>query len=102
MHLVELLLPLFDNDGNRLPAALYRQTRDELVSRFGGLTAFSRAPAEGLWEKEPGQVVRDEVVIFEVMVEEIDRAWWAECRRRLEARFRQETIVIRSTRLELL
>jgi hypothetical protein len=36
-------------------------------------------------------------VIFEVMVETLDRSWWREYRRQLEQRFDQEVILIRAT-----
>jgi hypothetical protein len=47
-------------------------------------------------------VARDDVVILEVMAEALDRAWWDAYRRTLEARFRQEQILVRATRVELL
>jgi hypothetical protein len=50
--------------------------RDELTERFGGVTAHRRSPAEGLWKEDEGSVSRDEVVIYEVMTEELDREEW--------------------------
>ena len=70
--------------------------------RFGGLTAYTRAPAEGLWKEDEDRTSRDEVVIFEVMAEELDRSWWQQYRRGLEARFRQEQVVVRAQEIELL
>ena len=99
MHLVQILLPLADNEGRRFPREPYGRVRAELVGRFGGLTAFTRAPAEGLWA-EGGGTSRDEIVVFEVMVEELDRDWWRTYRRGLEARFRQDAIVIRAQAIE--
>lgn len=101
MHLVQILLPLFDNEGERLPEDVYRRLREELMDRFGGLTAFSRAPAEGLWAHESG-TARDDIVVVEVMAETLDRGWWAAYRGELEARFRQEAIVIRAQAIERL
>lgn len=45
MHLVQILLPLYDNDGRRFPTSHYESLRAELTERFGGLTSYSRAPA---------------------------------------------------------
>ena len=101
MHAVEIFLPLNDNDGNRFGADLFGAVRRELVDRFGGLTAFTRSPAEGLWEDE-GEVTRDEIVIFEVMADELDRGWWRDYRRKLEKMFAQEVIVIRARQVQLL
>src|SRR4051812_2192906 len=50
MHLVQILLPLFDNDGTPLPSGEYAKVRHELMERFGGLTAHTQAPAEGVWK----------------------------------------------------
>ena len=101
MHAVEIFLPLNDNDGNRFGADLFGGVRRELVERFGGLTAFTRSPAEGLWEEE-GEVTKDEIVIFEVMADELDLGWWRDYRRKLERMFDQEVIVIRAREVQLL
>lgn len=99
MFLVEILLPVYDNEGRAFGAGEFNRVRDELAARFGGVTAFRRAPGEGVWA-EGGGVSRDLVVIFEVMAEALERGWWADYRRELEARFRQEKIVARATRFE--
>jgi hypothetical protein len=101
MHIVEIFLPLTDNQGNAFGAELFGKVRAELVERFGGLTAFTRSPAEGIWE-EGGEVTRDEIVIFEVMADSLDRRWWQAFRRRLDRNFRQEEIVVRAQEAERL
>jgi hypothetical protein len=101
VHLVQILLPLYDNARAPLPRALYGRVREELTRRFGGLTAFTRAPAEGHWRDE-GETTRDDIVVFEVMTDDLDEAWWAAYRRELEERFRQEEIVIRAQETRLL
>jgi hypothetical protein len=55
-----------------------------------------------LWESDSGETVRDQVVVYEVMVEEVDRAWWANLRERLEADFAQEELVVRAQKMERL
>ncbi len=100
MHLVQILLPLYDNDGRALARDLYDRVFRALTERFGGVTAFTRSPAEGAW-KEPGAgTSRDRVVIFEVMVDRLERDWWAAYRRQLETDFKQEKILIRATQVE--
>jgi hypothetical protein len=101
MHLVQILLPLYAADGERLPQDLFGAVRRELVDRFGGLTAYSRAPAKGLWEDDGG-VAHDDIVVYEVMVEELDRPWWASYRQELTRRFRQQELVVRSQPMERL
>jgi hypothetical protein len=102
MHVVEMLLPLTDNEGRRFERALYAAVRGELVERFGGLTAFTRSPAEGLWEEEGGGTSRDDIVVFEVMADDLDREWWRSYRESLERRFRQDEIVVRARAAERL
>ena len=102
MHLVQLLLPLHDGRGQRFDRALYDQVARELTQRFGGLTAYARTPATGLWQARPGETQRDDVVVYEVMVEQVDRDWWARYRQALEVRFAQEELVVRAHAIERL
>ncbi len=102
MYLVQLLLPTRSNQGREHPRTLYDQLAGQLTERFGGVTAYTRAPATGLWESDTGERVRDQVVVYEVMVEEVDRTWWANLRTRLEADFAQEELVVRAQEMERL
>ena len=101
MYLVQILLPLTDNAGRRFDSTVYGRVREELSDRFGGITSFTRAPAEGMW-REGGHVNRDDIVVFEVMTRDIDRSFWERYRAELERRFVQETIVVRAIRVEML
>jgi len=96
MFLVQILLPLFDNEGHPFEPSDYVQLRSELADRFGGVTAYTRAPARGVWKDDTGETTRDDIVIFEVMTEELDRSWWNGFRRDLERRFRQDTVIVRA------
>jgi hypothetical protein len=102
MHLIQLLLPLHDDAGRDFPVSLYEDVRRELVARFGGLTTYSRAPAKGLWQEDGNGVQRDDIVVYEVMADAMDRAWWAAYRKQLEAAFHQEALVVRAQPIELL
>jgi len=95
MHLVQLLLPLADNAGSPFPDDVLEDIQTELSQRFGGLTAYSRAPAKGVWTQSGGQQV-DDIVVVEVMTQTLDEGWWREFRRRLEERLGQEMLVIRA------
>ena len=101
MHLIQILLPLYDNDGEAFGEELYSKIRSELTERFGGLTAFTSAPAQGLWKSE-GKTKHDEIVVFEVMTADIDAQWWKHYREALETAFRQDTIVIRAQPVSIL
>jgi hypothetical protein len=94
-YLVEILLPT----GPSSSRANLDIVRKELTERFGGVTLHVNAPAEGLWEDD-GEVEEDRIIIVEVMVENLDRPWWSSYRADLEARFRQDEIVLRAVVIE--
>ena len=102
MYLVELFLPLRDNDGRAFPQAEFEAVERELTERFGGVTAYPRAPAAGLWKASPRETVADDLLVCEVMVKELDPAWWKAYRERLEHVFQQERIIVRAREMELL
>jgi hypothetical protein len=100
-YVVQILLPVYDNEGQRFPSDPYNEVRTELTEKFGGLTAYTRAPAEGLWESGT-TIKRDDIVVVEVMIDPLDRAWWRAYRVDLERLFRQDQIVVRAQAYELL
>lgn len=46
--------------------------------------------------------MRDDIVVYEVMVERLDRGWWQQYRRRLEELFLQQELVVRTQAIERL
>lgn len=102
MYLIQLFLPLYDNDSTEQPRELFRQVRAELVERFGGLTAHSRSPVKGLWQEQDGNTIRDDLIVYEVMAEDIDETWWRDYRHYLEQQFRQEKLVVRALPIRML
>jgi hypothetical protein len=102
VYLIQLLLPLRDNAGQAFAPALYHAVSRTLTEQFGGLTAYTRAPAEGLWKEGSGGATRDEVVVYEVMAETLDRDWWSDYRAQLEHLFAQNELVVRAQHIERL
>jgi hypothetical protein len=102
VHLVQILLPLYDNEGQPFGKAEYDRVAGQLSERFGGVTAFIRSPARGLWKESNGDSVRDDVVVYEVMIDELDRVWWVRYREELRAAFRQDQLILRALEVELL
>jgi hypothetical protein len=100
VHLVEILLPLKDNSGTPFPPSLFDEVHRKLIEVFGGVTAFTRAPAAG-FSRQGDQIERDEIVVFEVMSEEMELAWWRTYRARLEKSFKQREVIIRSHEVRL-
>ena len=99
-HLVQVLLPIHGGDGRPVPAEQFARVRLELTERFGGVTAYSRSPATGLWRSAADAVERDQVIMIEVVVEAFDREWWAGYREQLEQRFGQEEVHARALAME--
>jgi hypothetical protein len=99
-HLVQILLPLRKRDGSDVPAASFAEVRGELTQRFGGVTAYSRSPATGLWKNTEAEIEREQVIMVEVVVDAFDRDWWTQYRNRLAKRFDQEEIHARAIPIE--
>ena len=100
MHLIQILLPLNDDEGRRFAAQAYERLARELTEKFGGATSFTRTPAEGRW-KNKQTTEHEDIAVIEVMAETVEREWWADLRQRLEHEFNQE-VVIRSHQSERL
>lgn len=102
MYLIQLLLPLRDDQKRPFPRREFDRVRAELAERFGGITLYSRAPAVGVWKDHEGGEARDEVIVAEVMAMHLEREWWRLYRETLERRFRQDEIVVRALQCTVL
>lgn len=100
MNLVEIFVPQYYPNGQKVETDRLINLQQELAKRFGGVTAFVRSSASGLWKDEHGDVKRDEIAVFEVMASDLDRDWWISFRRKLEIEFDQEEILVRATQIE--
>ena len=101
MHLIQILLPVRDNDGKPFGPHPFEDVAWKLSKKFGGITAYNRAPAEGRWETS-GKTQHDDVLIIEVMVDTVDKAWWSTFRAELEGTFRQHRVIVRAQLIEVL
>lgn len=102
MYLIQLLLPARASQSDTDTSEPVGQTRRELVDRFGGLTAYMRTPAQGVWTSPDGDRAHDDVVMVEVVAPEFDRAWWRDYSRTLARRFAQEAIHVRALQVDVL
>ena len=100
MYLIQILIPLADNQGKKFSSEKFSLLKKLLIKEFSGLTIFSQSPAEGLWEKTSDNVLKDQIVIFEVMAETKNIKWWQDFRILLEEEFEQESVVIRIFQIE--
>jgi hypothetical protein len=81
MELIQIFLPLRDNQREPFPLRQFEQVKAQLLEKFGGVTAFLNSPGEGVWRESPQNFVKDDVVTFEVMSESLDRIWWSATRK---------------------
>jgi len=102
MHLMQIFLPVRDNNGKTFPKDNYSSIGEALTKKFGGLTSYTRAPAEGLWKDERNGAHHDDIVIFEVMAAELDGLWWQAYKQQLKQTFSQDEIIIRVQKILLL
>ena len=102
MHLVQILLPLRDEDGRGFPKQHYDKVATDLTERFGGVTAYTRTPAEGRWKDLARMTNEDDVIVIEVMLERIDERWWHKYRSSLEKKFKQTHIIVRAQDIRVL
>lgn len=101
MRLIQILLPLYEKGGAKVSRALFRSSAKQLAKEFGGVTAYARAPAQGLWRRG-AKLDWDDVVVYEVMAQKLDLSFWRSRRRKFEKEFVQDKIVIRAVRAKRL
>jgi hypothetical protein len=102
MVLIQLLLPAAAAENDGVTAGRFTTTREELVEAFGGVTAYARSPAQGLWTSPDGEPAQDEVVMVEVVTDAFERAWWTSYEKVLAERFAQDVIHIRAIPVSVL
>lgn len=102
MKLIQIYIPLCDPNGIPFPDGYFGEMQQVLTERFGGLTIYKRSPAVGLWKASEGSVVKDEIVIFEVMADHLDTDFWTDYKVKLTKRFEQDELLIRCQEVQLL
>lgn len=103
MYLIEILLPLTDNKHRAFGPEYFIRVQQQLTEKFGGLTAFTRTPAEGLWKPDKSsKPQQDDIVIFEVLSPRLNKTWWQQYKDDLKTTFQQKDMIIRVTKVELI
>jgi hypothetical protein len=100
-YVVQIFVPLADNAGLPFPDEVLRRIQKDLYDHFGGLTAYNRAPAEGVW-RGGGAETKDDLIIVEVMADKLDRDWWRDFRTSVERLLKQDELVVRAHAIERL
>jgi hypothetical protein len=102
MKLIQLFIPLYDPLGKKFPENYYKNIKKQLTEKFGGLTIYMRSPAIGLWKEDKQHVVKDDIIVFEVMTTEVDANYWKIYKNNLAKKFCQEELLIRSSDTQLI
>ena len=92
----DIYLPLEYGSGKPIEPEKFKITKDELISRFGGLSTI---PGEGAWIdgwwKSGNMITRNRIVIYRVQVEGgHDDSFWKSYKETLKQRFDQQEILI--------
>ena len=100
---VEILLPVFYNDGREIEFEKFAATATELFAKFGGLRetpAENPPPFAGLWQ-DSGQVYSDRLrtLLIETTCDRRLFRWLYGYKRKLEGRFEQVEIYITVTEI---
>jgi hypothetical protein len=88
----DLYVPLYTNDGRRLPRSSITRLRKRLEAQFGGLTFFPQK-SKGVW-KIGRAIFRDEIVIFRVLSEKNIPSFWKQLKKDLQREWSQKEILI--------
>ncbi|MGR3311216.1 MAG: hypothetical protein ACUZ77_10640 [Candidatus Brocadiales bacterium] len=98
----EILFPLMYNDGSPIEPEKFDQTRDELIKKFGAITADT-FNATGHWLYK-GVLYKDKLMRYRVDVAEDPgvRKFFEEYKKILEKRFSQIDIWITVTNIEII
>ena len=93
-QLIQIYLPLYDSAGRALPESLFQEVTTVLTERFGGLTKYTRSPAERLWKEDEQKTVKDDILIYEVLAPDLDEMFWQDYKEKLKKQFKQEELLI--------
>jgi hypothetical protein len=98
----EIHLPLKHNDGREISGELFEQTREELVTRFEGLT-LDPAIVFGIWVHN-GTRYQDQLILWTVDVEDSpeNQQFFVSYKQVLLQRFEQLEIYIVSYPVEII
>jgi hypothetical protein len=94
MYLIQVLLPLYDNNKQVFQKRVFDNIRDNLKDVFGGVTIYRNSPAEGVWSNETGTDY-DELITAEIITNNLDKALWQQFKHELEHIFKQKEIMMR-------
>jgi hypothetical protein len=90
----QILLPLYEKGGKRIGRPLFRATAKALAKEFG--RRYRIHPRAGGRTLRGSGFDGDDIVVYEVMADKADRAFWRTRRCDLQKAFGQDEIVVRA------
>lgn len=100
--LFEIFLPMKNDRGKIYPQLYFDDLRRLFVEKFGGVTMHRRSPVTGVWDNPGSGHEQDELVVYEVMASTGDQFFWTQLKKKLENQFNQESVLIRSSLVNIL
>ncbi|MBD1432293.1 inorganic diphosphatase [Sphingobacterium sp. DN00404] len=100
--LFEIFLPLKNNKNSAFPQHYFDDLRHLLVRKFGGVTVYQRSPVTGIWDNPEEGHERDELIIYEVMSSTGEEVFWTQLKADLANQFKQDKLLIRSSRMNII
>lgn len=100
-QLIQLFLPCYNNEGKPFAQSDFEEVSQTLTEKFNGLSTYLQAPVKGLW-KDDQAVVKDDLLVFEVMAATVDIPFWENYKLQLKKKFKQQEIVVRSLAISLI
>ncbi|MFZ0512624.1 MAG: hypothetical protein WAM14_13530 [Candidatus Nitrosopolaris sp.] len=99
---VEILLPLFDNEGNAIDKSKFFETRKELVTEFKACTFLG--PTQGMWIDNEEKEYNDIHCGFYVMAPNTEKStnFFKNYKETLKKRFKQLDVLITYYPVEIL
>jgi len=98
----EILLPLNYNDGREVEPEKFKQTRRELLKRFGALS-FETVPIHGFWTK--GERTFEDIlvrIVIDVQESPNTRRFFQTYKEKLKKRFKQLEIWMMAYPIEII
>jgi inorganic pyrophosphatase len=100
--LIQLFLPLKNEDGKSFPDKYFDNVKETLTQKFKGLSIYSKSPVNGRWENSKSNIEEDILLVYEIMTDRVDLSYWEKYKQLLQKQFKQDTIVIRCLDISLI
>lgn len=102
-HCYEIYLPLTYNDGRKIEPIKFKETKNDIVAKFGDFTVCpmdKKYASEGIWTNGEGRTYVDMIITMKIITKENADGFFRDFKEILKKRFRQEEIFITKSAIE--